>query len=181
MISVTKILFVTLGVSAVHVAALFTGSCKAGETLIADNKCCPGYSTSGDKAGTYCCVIGSNPHGSCGNAICLDGSSRLAKVPVNDANFDKKVSNPLSGTTTPSQTSSSSSAAATPTSDSASESSDSDSGSSTSDSSDFSDSSDSSSTTTADDPATTDNAAVETKAMLGMVAAMVAAPIVLYL
>ncbi|VUC33464.1 unnamed protein product [Clonostachys rosea] len=87
-------------------AASLTGSCPKNQELIADNKCCPGPAMSGDKSGvTYCCVT--KPDTECSAALCFDGKC-VAKIAVDDSDYDDKVQKALSGSSDDSGSSSSS-------------------------------------------------------------------------
>ncbi|KAI1416688.1 hypothetical protein F5Y13DRAFT_205526 [Hypoxylon sp. FL1857] len=191
MVAIAKILFATLGMSAAHAATL-ASSCPSGQTLISNNKCCPGYAIIGDKTDstkTVCCVTDQGSGNCKGVGVCGGslGASCKAKVDVTDSDYDQKVQAALSGSTTSSQTGSSSSsspatgtptASSTPSSSSSSSPSSSSSSSSDSDSgsSSGSDSSSSSSSTSA----ATGNAVGGQKATLGMVAALAAVSAVFY-
>ncbi|KAI1141336.1 hypothetical protein F5Y05DRAFT_257972 [Hypoxylon sp. FL0543] len=185
MVAIAKILFIAMGASAAH-AMKITSSCPSGQTLISNNKCCPGYAIIGDgndATKTVCCVTDQGSGNCQGVGVCGDslGKSCKAKVDVTDSNYDQEVQAALSGTAA-SQTGSSSAppiATATPTASStpssssfsSSSSSDSDSGSSSS-----TDSSSSSSQTNA----ATSDAVEGKKATLAMVAALAAVPVAFY-
>ncbi|KAI1649332.1 uncharacterized protein F4817DRAFT_363677 [Daldinia loculata] len=170
MVAYVTVLFAILGVSS---AAQITGSCPSGQTLISNNKCCPGYSIVSGENHTDCCITekGNNGNcqgvGLCGNAI---GTCK-AKISVDDPDYDQKVQDALSGTTASQSSSSpSSSADATPTASSTPSSTGSDSAPGSSTSSDSSSTSSTSGATTMED----------NKAMLAMVAALAAIPAIFY-
>ncbi|KAI0386505.1 hypothetical protein F5Y04DRAFT_276113 [Hypomontagnella monticulosa] len=173
MVAIARIFFVTLlGVSAAN-AAQITGPCPSGQQLISNNKCCPGYSII-NQDDTVCCVTDTDNSckgiGLCGNGSI--GGSCEAQVSINDPDYDQKVKNAQSGTAdSQSSSSSSSSASTSPTASSAPSSTSSDSaatGSST-------DSGSSTSSSPSKNGATATN-----NAMLGMVVALAAVPVVFY-
>ncbi|KAI1380225.1 hypothetical protein F4677DRAFT_406197 [Hypoxylon crocopeplum] len=186
MVAVANILLsVALGVSAVQAQAA-AASCPSGQQLIQNNKCCPGYAII-DADKTSCCVTASvNDCGAVGLCVSGDGSCK-AKIDVNDSNYDKEIADAVAGTTPQSGSSSTASSPASPTatspsssttsaasSTSSSASSDSDSGSSSSSSGSGSSSGSSGSSSAAG------NAAIETRATLGMVIALAAVPVAVY-
>ncbi|KAI8965126.1 hypothetical protein F5Y11DRAFT_344844 [Daldinia sp. FL1419] len=161
MVAYSAILFAVLGVSS---AAKITGTCPSGQTLISNNKCCPGYSIVSGENHVDCCITDQGNSGDCqgvglcGNAI---GTCKT-KISVDDPDYDQKVQDAISGTTaSQSGSSPSSTASSTPSSTS----SDSAPGSSTS--------SDSSSDSTSHSGATIMEG---NKVMLAMVAALAAIP-----
>ncbi|KAI1662038.1 hypothetical protein F4813DRAFT_384754 [Daldinia decipiens] len=168
MLAYFTVLFAVLGVAR---AAQITGSCPSGQTLISNNKCCPGYSIISGENHTDCCITeqGNNGNchgvGLCGNAI---GTCK-AKISVDDPDYDQKVQDALSGTTASQSSSSPSSSAETsPVASSTPSPTGSDlaPGSSTSSGSSSTSSSTSGATTTENN-----------KAMLAMVAALAAIPL----
>ncbi|CAH0003365.1 unnamed protein product [Clonostachys byssicola] len=85
-------------------AASLTGSCPTNQELIANNKCCPGPAMSGDRSGvTYCCVTKPDPE--CSAALCFNGTC-VAKIAVDDSDYDDKVEKALSGSSDDSESSS---------------------------------------------------------------------------
>ncbi|KAI0101979.1 hypothetical protein F4776DRAFT_669017 [Hypoxylon sp. NC0597] len=167
MVAIANILFATLGMSAAHAVTL-TSSCPSGQTLISNNKCCPGYAIIGDgndATKTVCCVTDQGSGNCQGIGLCGDSltGSCKARVDVTDSNYDQKVQDALSGAASPTD-SSSSSPTTTPTA-SSTPSSNSDSGSSSG-----TGSSSSSSQTTA----ATGYAVEGKKATLGLVGALAA-------
>ncbi|KAI0887878.1 uncharacterized protein GGS22DRAFT_185259 [Annulohypoxylon maeteangense] len=157
MVAASKIAFFALGASIAQAT-----TCPSGQQLIANNKCCPGFAIISGVNDSVCCVLDSNS--SCkGVGICGDGttSSCKAKVGTTDPDYDQKVQDALSGT---SSSSASGSATPTPTASSASSTASSDS------------SSDSGSSTSG----TKKGAAEANKAMLGMVVAIAAVPVAFY-
>ncbi|KAI1482217.1 hypothetical protein F4774DRAFT_407246 [Daldinia eschscholtzii] len=112
MVVYTSILFAFLGVSS---AAKITGSCPSGQTLISNNKCCPGYSIVSGENHIDCCITENGNDGDCqgvglcGNAI----STCKVKISVHDPDYDQKVQDALSGTTASQSGSTSSSSADT--------------------------------------------------------------------
>ncbi|KAI2784432.1 hypothetical protein F4815DRAFT_441500 [Daldinia loculata] len=90
MVAYVTVLFAILGVSS---AAQITGSCPSGQTLISNNKCCPGYAIVSGENHTDCCI-----------------------TEKDDPDYDQKAQDALSGTTASQSSSSPSSPAdATPT------------------------------------------------------------------
>ncbi|XXG96035.1 hypothetical protein Hte_002312 [Hypoxylon texense] len=171
MVAIEKILLAALGMTAIHAAGI-SSPCPNNQSLISNNKCCPGYSLV-ESDGTSCCVQDLNWQ--CDDAtLCFNGKNCKAKVSVDDPDYDQKVNDALG--TAPSSTSTSS-PATTSTSTSASgsaASSDSASGSSTA-----TDSTATSSGTAA--AAATGNAAAGARdATFGVVAALAAVPVVFY-
>ncbi|OTA94913.1 hypothetical protein M434DRAFT_29454 [Hypoxylon sp. CO27-5] len=184
MVVIAKILVATLGMSAAHAASL-TSSCPSGQTLISNNKCCPGYAIIGDgndATKTVCCVTDQGSGDCQGIGICGDSitGSCKARVDVTDSDYDEKVQEALSGATSPIYSSSlppTATPTASPTPSSSNSSSPSSASSSDADagSSSSTDSSSSSSQMTA----ATGNAIEGKKATLGMVAALGAVSIAL--
>ncbi|KAI0113338.1 hypothetical protein F4814DRAFT_449785 [Daldinia grandis] len=171
MIAHVTVLFAILGISS---AATITGACPSGQTLISNNKCCPGYAIISGENHADCCITekGNNGNckgiGLCGNAV---GTCKV-KISVDDPDYDQKVQDALSGTAASQSSSSpSSSAELTPTASSTPSptGSDSASGSSTS--------SDSSSSSSSASGATTLEG---NKAALAMVVALAVIPAALY-
>ncbi|KAI4870976.1 hypothetical protein F4820DRAFT_401008 [Hypoxylon rubiginosum] len=158
MVAIEKILFAALGMTAVHAAGI-NSPCPNNQSLISNDKCCPGISMVESDA-TYCCVTDPNRQ--------INGDCK-AKVSIDDPDYDQKVNDALG---TASSSTSTSSPAATSTSASAT-SSDSASGSSTA--------TDSTATSSGTAASATDNAAAGARdATLGMVAALAAVPVVFY-
>ncbi|OTA62335.1 hypothetical protein K449DRAFT_433996 [Hypoxylon sp. EC38] len=179
---IAKILVATLGMSSAHAASL-TSSCPSGQTLISNNKCCPGYAIIGDgndATKSVCCVTDQGSGNCQGVGICGDSltGSCKARVDVTDSNYDQKVQDALSGATSPID-SSSSPPTATPTASPTPSSSNSSSPSSASSSD--ADAGSSSSTDSSSPPpqttAATGNSVEGKKATLGMLAALATASI----
>ncbi|KAI2602088.1 hypothetical protein GGR54DRAFT_645358 [Hypoxylon sp. NC1633] len=101
MVSVLRIVFAMLGVSAVYAARTLTSQCPSGQSLIANDRCCPGYAIITDK--TVCCVTGIQSSRS------LTGNCK-AQVDITDSNYDQEISNALGGSSSNSASSSSDSA-----------------------------------------------------------------------
>ncbi|KAI1211413.1 uncharacterized protein F4807DRAFT_466674 [Annulohypoxylon truncatum] len=169
MVAITRTVFLALGASIAQAASI-NGPCPSGQQLIANNKCCPGFAIVSGDNDTVCCVMDSNS--SCkGIGLCGDGStsSCKAKVETTDPDYDQKVQDALSGTSSSSSSTATSSGTSTPTASSASSTASSD---SSSDSGSGSSSSSSGSTKT--------GAGEANNAMLGMVVAIAAVPVAFY-
>ncbi|KAI0846436.1 hypothetical protein F5Y00DRAFT_264630 [Daldinia vernicosa] len=171
MIAYVTVLFATLGVSS---AAQITGPCPSGQTLISNNKCCPGYAIVSGENHTDCCITEKGNDGNCqgvglcGNAV---GTCKV-KISVDDPDYDQKVQDALSGTAASQSSSSLSlSAETSPTASSTPSPTESDSASGSSTSSN------SSSTSSSNSGASTMEG---NRAMLAMVAALAAIPAIFY-